>query len=81
MRTKVSVRCESGSSGRRHTISELFVKLLAQHGDDFKRISASMPNKVCVAALFETASADVAVDCSSVERILQGECSRVQSRQ
>ncbi|KAK1226202.1 DNA-binding protein snt1 [Marasmius sp. AFHP31] len=24
---------------------ELFVKLLGQHGDDFKRISASMPNK------------------------------------
>ncbi|KAF9261694.1 hypothetical protein L218DRAFT_930592 [Marasmius fiardii PR-910] len=25
--------------------SELFLKLLGQHGDDFKRISASMPNK------------------------------------
>ena len=26
--------------------SALFLQLLAQHGDDFKRIAASMPNKV-----------------------------------
>jgi len=25
---------------------DLFLALLAQHGDDFKRIAASMPNKV-----------------------------------
>ncbi|KAJ7598863.1 hypothetical protein C8J56DRAFT_175785 [Mycena floridula] len=25
----------------------LFLKLIAQHGDDFKRIAAAMPNKVC----------------------------------
>lgn len=28
----------------------LFQSLLAQHGDDFKRIAASMPNKVCLFA-------------------------------
>ncbi|KAH9836163.1 uncharacterized protein C8Q71DRAFT_708990 [Rhodofomes roseus] len=27
---------------------ELFIKLLAHHGDDFKRISASMPNKTAI---------------------------------
>ncbi|KAI0915939.1 hypothetical protein AcV5_003406 [Taiwanofungus camphoratus] len=27
---------------------ELFLKLLAQHGDDFKRIAASMPNKTTI---------------------------------
>lgn len=28
----------------------LFQSLLAQHGDDFKQIAASMPNKVCLVA-------------------------------
>ena len=28
-------------------LTALFLKLLAQHGDDFKRIAASMANKVC----------------------------------
>jgi hypothetical protein len=31
-------------------ITGLFQSLLAQHGDDFKRIAASMPNKVCLVA-------------------------------
>ncbi|KAG7094944.1 hypothetical protein E1B28_005746 [Marasmius oreades] len=43
---------DTESSNRRRAVAvwsdddkELFLKLLGQHGDDFKRISASMPNK------------------------------------
>ncbi|KAL0579335.1 DNA-binding protein snt1 [Marasmius crinis-equi] len=43
---------EAETTGRRRNIAvwsdddkDLFLKLLGQHGDDFKRISASMPNK------------------------------------
>ena len=31
---------------RQTSFLDLFLSLLAQHGDDFKRIAASMPNKV-----------------------------------
>lgn len=31
-------------------LTALFMKLLAEHGEDFKRIAASMPNKVCPGA-------------------------------
>ncbi|KAH9932874.1 uncharacterized protein B0H18DRAFT_984374 [Fomitopsis serialis] len=41
-------RTPTGSSPWTEEDKELFVKLLAHHGDDFKRISASMPNKTAI---------------------------------
>ncbi|KAI0659715.1 hypothetical protein C8Q70DRAFT_980637 [Cubamyces menziesii] len=48
--TEATARKKSGGSGANWSDEdkELFLKLLAQHGDDFKRIAASMPNKTTI---------------------------------
>ncbi|CDO70984.1 hypothetical protein BN946_scf184830.g16 [Trametes cinnabarina] len=48
--TEMTARKKAGGSGASWSDEdkELFLKLLSQHGDDFKRIAASMPNKTTV---------------------------------
>jgi hypothetical protein len=43
--------CELAGMSADAVILELFMGLLAQYGKDFKRIAASMPNKVCLSSL------------------------------
>ncbi|OSD05227.1 hypothetical protein PYCCODRAFT_1443522 [Trametes coccinea BRFM310] len=48
--TEMTARKKAGGSGANWSDEDkdLFLKLLAQHGDDFKRIAASMPNKTTI---------------------------------
>ncbi|KAH9899173.1 hypothetical protein C8Q73DRAFT_309271 [Cubamyces lactineus] len=48
--TEATARKKSGGNGANWSDEDkdLFLKLLAQHGDDFKRIAASMPNKTTI---------------------------------
>lgn len=54
-------------------LTALFMKLLAEHGEDFKRIAASMPNKVCpgAAGSFDIRSLTRSIDDDTSHVLLQ----------